>query len=395
MKIMRWGLALFAAGALSVGSTLADGGPLIDALVKKGVLSSQEGEEVRMEMQEAYMSTGGGMLNWGNSSVRGVKIYGDVRLRYQWSEFDTYSGPDAERGQFRYRLRAGADYQFTDNFKAGVRFSTQASENSTNNTMDSFLQGTDPLFVDLYYLIYSADDLFNSGLIDHVEIGLGKFKQPFMIGKDLWDGDINPEGAYGELGWDNVGPASLVLRGGAFLLDGDFQVVDGTGTDEAHDFLFAVQAETEFEVGSVDFTVAPSFWISTGGLAEDGVGLNRQVSNGLQNEYEDFGVFVLPAQAKFKAFGYGHTLHAKYGINAFADDDTNGGAGFFGTNNQLFTGGYKLGSAKKKGSWQIGVDYRYIEGSAWSSRLVDSDFGFSGVNNHGVVVGANLGNRHQ
>jgi len=61
---LKW-LALL--GGLAVGTATAafaqDSGPLIDALVKKGVLTDQEGEELRVDLQKEFAESSAGKLN--------------------------------------------------------------------------------------------------------------------------------------------------------------------------------------------------------------------------------------------------------------------------------------------------------------------------------------------
>jgi polyhydroxyalkanoate synthesis regulator phasin len=76
MKFARMG-AVVCCALLVTGRALAegaDGGALIDALVKKGVLSSQEGEDIRSEMMNDYAGTPGGFLSVGSGAVKGLKL---------------------------------------------------------------------------------------------------------------------------------------------------------------------------------------------------------------------------------------------------------------------------------------------------------------------------------
>ncbi|MEM1158595.1 MAG: putative porin [Verrucomicrobiota bacterium] len=328
-----------------------------------------------MEMQEAYMGTSGGMLNWGNSAVKGVKLYGDVRFRYQW---ESSKRATSERQQLRYRVRLGADYQFTDNFRAGVRASTAASETSTNVTLAGFGGGgignNDQLKMDLWYLIYENDDMFGSGLVDNVQFGLGKFKQPFMIDKAFWDGDINPEGFYQSVGWDDlfVDGLDVQFTAGQFVTNGAELEGAATTQNGSMDFLFAQEVKFKYS----NFTVAPSFWISTEHAQNQ-----ASFDNGGTN-FNSFAAIMIPASYKFKAFGYSHGLKATYGVNV-AESEAN----------QLFQFGYKLGSAKKKGTWEIGADFRYIENQAWDANITDSDFHDRTANGNGAY-GYKLGAKY-
>ncbi|MEI6562150.1 MAG: putative porin [Verrucomicrobiota bacterium] len=96
------------AGALTFGSaTVAsaqDSGALLDALVRKKVLTSQEAEDVRADLIKENAASNAGKLQLSNS-VTSLKIYGDVRLRYQYDNKD----PQIETPL------AGSNYLFTTN----------------------------------------------------------------------------------------------------------------------------------------------------------------------------------------------------------------------------------------------------------------------------------------
>ncbi|MFQ3670523.1 MAG: hypothetical protein SNJ84_03605, partial [Verrucomicrobiia bacterium] len=74
-SILSLGLALsMTAGTWT--ATAQDSGALVDALVRKGVLSSQEGEEIRADLLAENALTPGGKLNI-SSHVRQLRLYGD------------------------------------------------------------------------------------------------------------------------------------------------------------------------------------------------------------------------------------------------------------------------------------------------------------------------------
>ncbi|MEM6885850.1 MAG: putative porin [Verrucomicrobiota bacterium] len=398
--MMRWAMALIAAGAFSIGTTFAsDGGPLVDALVKKGVLSAQEGEEIRMEMQQAYMGTTGGMLSWGNSAVKGVKLYGDIRLRYQWDDANGGGTVDDERQRLRYRMRIGADYQFADNFRAGMRFETGAGNNTTNNTFGDGGNGPfddtgDALLVGLAYLTYENDDIFGSGLVDNVEITLGKMKNQFMIDGAFWDSDINPEGAYQAVSWDGVfvDNFDITLRTAQYIMTGDDREGGarnrGDGRDKWHG-MYKAQMQMDYEYSNKSkFSVAPMFLYADGlpsSIDFRGPGA-APLAAGTFNRQHTYTVLMLPMEYKFKAFGQSNKLKATYGVNLSAEDGDNGGNGQFA---QI---GYKIGSAKKKGSWQIDTDFRYLEEDSMPNYIVNSNFYSPGGNQrtgaYGYMVSA-------
>jgi len=79
------------AGALTLGSAASvfaqDSGALLDALVRKKVLSSQEAEDVRADLISENAASNAGKLQLSNS-ITSLKLYGDIRLRYQTDNKD-------------------------------------------------------------------------------------------------------------------------------------------------------------------------------------------------------------------------------------------------------------------------------------------------------------------
>ncbi|TAG33905.1 MAG: hypothetical protein EAZ36_00060, partial [Verrucomicrobia bacterium] len=92
--------AALIAGGVSVASA-QDSGPLIDALVRKGILTDQEGEELRADLLRDFGSTSPGKLEI-SSAVTKLKISGDARVRYQYDN-EQANGNTTAGGQDRSR----------------------------------------------------------------------------------------------------------------------------------------------------------------------------------------------------------------------------------------------------------------------------------------------------
>ena len=94
IKSFKW-LALLC--GVSIGAaTLAhaqDSGPLIDALVKKGILNDQEAEEIRADLIKDFGTTSAGKLNL-SSALTELKLSGDARVRYE-----NRSGQNGDRAE--------------------------------------------------------------------------------------------------------------------------------------------------------------------------------------------------------------------------------------------------------------------------------------------------------
>src|SRR3712207_2220060 len=93
-------------------SDAQDSAALIDILVRKGVLTDQDAEDVRAELAQeaAATSAGKGKLS---SPITELEIYGDARVRDEIRNGETgfpstQEGDDTiQRNRHRYRMRRG------------------------------------------------------------------------------------------------------------------------------------------------------------------------------------------------------------------------------------------------------------------------------------------------
>lgn len=73
-------------GVLALGLTAVHAqsdGALLDALVKKGVLSDQEAEDVRADEAKDYGQTSASKLSISDH-ITNLKLYGDARYRFEY-----------------------------------------------------------------------------------------------------------------------------------------------------------------------------------------------------------------------------------------------------------------------------------------------------------------------
>ncbi len=105
-RIMATLAALFVAGA----AFAQDSGPLIELLVRKGVLNDQEAEELRAELLKEFAANSpAGKLDM-SSRLNRLTIALDGRIRYQYDNEVTNASPaavgrNADRSRYRYRFR--------------------------------------------------------------------------------------------------------------------------------------------------------------------------------------------------------------------------------------------------------------------------------------------------
>src|SRR5579871_5726579 len=95
------------AGVLAIGLVAAraqSDGALLDALVKKGVLSDQEAEDIRADETKDYSKTSASKLAIGDY-VKKLQFYGDGRLRFDaYGQHFQYPGAVSINDRERYRL---------------------------------------------------------------------------------------------------------------------------------------------------------------------------------------------------------------------------------------------------------------------------------------------------
>ena len=185
------GLGGFGIAVASLGSVSAhaqDANALVNILVKKGILSDQEATEVRAEMQKEVSQSPAGKINLSNS-VTQLSIYGDLRLRYQYSEStpivaNSTAFPANEQDRWRYRFRLNADWLLGPDWFVGFQLRTnQASDSGTQTYSTAF--SNDNIYISRAFLGYQNDWLRFVG---------GKQPNPFYTSDLLWDPDISPSG---------------------------------------------------------------------------------------------------------------------------------------------------------------------------------------------------------
>jgi hypothetical protein len=216
-KPRKYAPALAAAIALSTAPVgFADENDvLLKVLVRKGILSESEAAAVKSEVAKekakeaktvsakpaaAPADTGGGLLSKIELSkpVEKLKLYGDIRLRYQYEDKDPQlfipdgtKSNDVDRdpsgsqlSRWRFRLRLGADVQLTDHISAGVELSTNQASDSANQTFENGF--------DDYNIYISKRSLRWDPTPAYTFVG-GKMNNPFYHAPGLvWDPDITP-----------------------------------------------------------------------------------------------------------------------------------------------------------------------------------------------------------
>ena len=281
----------------------------------------------------------------GETKVGGIKLKGDIRLRYQ-SETKILNG-DRVRNRIRVRLGGQSDISEKSKVKIGIATGSDDSR-STNQTFENSFQSPD-IRLDYAYI--------ESKLTKDWSVLGGKMKNPLWRPSDLlWDSDINPDGVgvrYKSERW--------FINGGYFLLD----EISNSPNDPG---LIAVQKGINLKSGSkTKVKAAVGYYISQ--HVKDQILHRSSETNhlgstgGLERE---FSSLVLSGQV---------TVQDQFGVQVIKPF----GEVVLNTNRDTDHRGYILGLAfgdekvKSLGAWQSKVSYRYLQKDTWLDIFPDSD----------------------
>ena len=443
------------AGILALGSGKAalaegDNNALVDALVRKHVLSEKEAENIRADMVKENASSDANKISLSRS-VAQIKLYGDIRLRYQYDNTTlkvedrppaaTVGSPDlaafdknVQRDRFRFRLRLNADFKLTDNFFGGVQLQTNAANDSGNQTFGSAYNNYD-IFISRAY--------FGWAPLDGLTIIGGKQPNPFYTTDLVWDPDINPDGFTEEidihklLGWagqerttagyskdgkeskeivtTTTSPWELTLNLGQLIYQDNPE--NFYGNDNHQDVWHFVEQAVFTYHFTPDFkvTVAPGYQAYTSGNAFSG-----GAAQGYIGSTRDLSIITAPGDVSFKIAGIptkilwdfayntdgGKRFHDVYGVNHYdatttspatavlapalgggVINPTSGYEPHSGVDNFAVLAGIQLGQNRKAGDWSLIANYRQTGVSSIDPNLNDSDFALSYLNTRGFKVG--------
>lgn len=383
---------VFAGLAALVCATAAlaqDSGPLIDLLVKKGIINDQEGEDLRAELAKDFSATPAGKLNL-STPMSEFKISGDVRVRYE-NRSGEVAGDELSRDRFRYRLRAGLAGKMANNWNWGVRLETATGSRSSNVTMGDdaagpFAKNSDGIFVGQAFVQFTPTPEW--------AFTAGRMANPLITNAMVWDGDINPEG-FAEQYKHRSGKAEFGVTLAQFLYNAaNTQNLIGV-VDNVEDLgLFAYQGSFKYYTaeGTANFfQIAPVFYqyINESGNA------NPVPFRGNFSPTNAFGInnlFVLdiPLEYDWLIGGVPARVYGSFAINF----DAEARARKFGTpaldgEDKAWLVGFQYGKATNKGEWDARIAYQSVGAFALDPNLVDSDVFDSRVNMKGFVIGAN------
>lgn len=178
----------------------ADDSALIDALVRKGVLTDKEAQQIQAEVEKQSsqandQNSPNNILKLGNW-INELDIYGDIRLRnyYQNNGLQLPQPPgqtnydrNQQRDRWRFRLRLDADFKLAGNFFGGVQLSTSDNRDAATGNA-TFTGGYDN------YNIYISRAFFGWAPTDGLTFIVGRQENPFFATEMFWGPDFGLNG---------------------------------------------------------------------------------------------------------------------------------------------------------------------------------------------------------
>jgi hypothetical protein len=385
----KW-LALIAGAALTLATAARaqDSGPLVDLLVKKGIVTDQEAEELRAELVKDFAAnSSAGKLNL-SSGTSEFRISGDVRVRYEYRQGENLAGDNVDRNRFRYRVRPLFSGKLGSQWFYGVRIENGGGSRSSNVTMGDdagpWSKTNDGLYIGQVYLGFTPTSEWT--------ILAGRMPNPFVTTSMVWDGDINPEGL-AEQFKRTIGSATYFANFGQFIYDSANPQNALAGTQNRRDqWLLGWQGGVNFKLDEKNsFQIAPTLYTyvnqksatakNFGGTfsPSNATAINNLTVVDLPVEFNT----VLPTGAPGRIFAdVAYNLDGSDRARKYGRSDLN-------SEKWAWQAGFQYGKAKQKGEWDAKVLYQQTGLVALDPNLVDSDIFDSRTNIEGVVGGFN------
>ena len=346
---------------------------LMEALVRKGILTEQEAEDIKADLakeNKQYVK-----VRAAGKETMSLDIYGDVRARMEGFYSDDPAMVD--RTRFRYRLRVGAVATLFDRFEAGFRLTSSEanaafggdpiSGNATfqDNGSKKFL------YLDLAYGRWYAFTNMNY----LTTLTVGKMENPYVFSDMIFDGDYTPEGASINFAYNPSLSHSLKLNLGGFVLDevgGQSEDVYMVGAQARWDGTWmyneAHAPKLQSTIGAGILNIIESTNLVNGAVPNVNRGNTRDASGAPSYHFNPLVADAAITYTLDKAPLY----NGPFPIRVAGDFIYNPAAP---EDNEGFSAGVTFGKAGKRGTWDFSYRWKYLSADAWYEELVDSDFG--------------------
>ena len=394
---------------------------LVDALVQEGVLNHDQAQRVRAKIAQADDNTTPASKIALSNTVQALQFYGDGRLRYENIDQHNHSANIVLTDRERYRLRFGADYTFSDKFKAGFELESGTTDDSANQTFGATFTKSS-INVGKIYLRYDPTDWLTAYA--------GKFTNPWYTTTDIvYSFDLNPEGGAELFAFHPTDNLTVGLNAVQYLYINSNEATLTPGINNNDVQIIGNQIPVTWKITKdITFKVAPGFTFYTGGgntNYDGGVGTNSNVSGatatftgGTNNssvdpvfsspkEADDLAIFSAPGEFNFKVAGIPIRPYWDYEVNlqgrkrvqdvyldptaslpsagtAASVKAQNTGLG----DNTAWAVGVQVGQNKKKGDWSGLTEFRQIGLGAVDQNINGTDYADSYANQEGLKFAA-------
>jgi hypothetical protein len=394
---------------------------LLDALVRKGVLTEKEATEISAETANQVTTNPAGKIQIGDW-VKELRLSGDLRIRNQWDQRTPMiltnpklgaQDPNIPRDRWRFRLRLNADFKLEGNFFGGVQLAT--SDNRASDTKNAtYTGGYDN------YNIYITRAFMGYNPVPGLTFIAGKQPNPFYTTDMVYDPEIDPTGLVERIDFDKffnlsfgepvaaegkeskapVAPApapglslELALIAGQFTFENN-NADSGNTQLKLDAYQFQQQLLARLHIGNkLTITVAPGMLIDT----DSAVGATAVSANGTlvpptntsfnggqpQNNsapfpvtQRDLFIILAPGDITYKIFNKPLSLYWDFAYNALGDDRFNRDYG------PLFSHYFYVGNSATpsfSGRWQpsLSDNLAWLVGLKFGENKKAGDFSIS------------------
>jgi polyhydroxyalkanoate synthesis regulator phasin len=371
-------------GATAMADSTFD---LVDALVKKGVLTEEEALPL-LKGREADIAAEDKKIKKGRVSVSDVidsaKLYGDIRVRAEYRKGETpNTSPttEEERTRGRYKVTFGVKTE-ADDFYTDLAFAMGDKGRSDNATFAGSKSQTnggnekETLFVKRAMVGWNATDWLT--------LEAGRLKNPLFTQAMVWDGDLTFEGLVEKLNFNVGSDTSLFVTGVQSQYVGDSKNYTNSATaDRTTNEIIATQVGVKHKFSDTVSTKAALTYTT-------------YTNDDKDQSTTDIKTIEVPVEVSFKT-------DSTIGYKAFGDFVTNldgdkrcktltGNACNSGNEDNAWLLGAQIASVQDpkgkkstKGDWKAKLWYQSVGAFSLDPNAVDSDFMDSRVNMEGIV----------
>jgi hypothetical protein len=318
---------------------------------------------VRVEDLEATNTEIGNLKKQssGASWADRIKWKGDYRFRYE--DIDQ-QGKDS-RDRWRIRARPALVAKTSETTEVGFGLATGSDDPvSSNQTLGDGGASKD-INLDLAYATWKPiEDTYLTG---------GIFKNTFYSPQKsqlIFDGDFRQEGI--GAGWSND----------MFFANASYNFIESDSKEGDYGVWVAQVGATFEPFEGTNLTASAGYLdIPTAGeesIYDDEFFGNSSIEvDGVEVYEYDYKLFSASLKFGLSVFDLPLAFYADYVKNSDADDLDTG-----------YLAGFQLGSAKKKGDWQVLYQYEQLDANATLGLVADSDFAGGGTDGKGNRLSA-------